>query len=144
MARQTDYSSHYGYQNKEMEHVVPFDNVEEAWFWFVAAQGAREDGARFVSGIGTVSRPCEPVDVLKILDELYRKRRLLRDHLLVLRHYGRRIMPPDARRVKEKRAAFLWQQAMERLEPVMQRKGIVRAQGWASQYYTGVNDEVQS
>ncbi|MBI1301329.1 MAG: hypothetical protein GC137_06680 [Alphaproteobacteria bacterium] len=109
---------------------VPFESVEEAWFWFIAAQQARNDGARFVAGHGDVVRPCEPVDILNILDRLYRQRRLLRDHLLVLRHYGRRNLAPDSRRVKEKRAAILWKQAIERLEPVFIRKGIVEAGGF--------------
>ncbi len=112
--------------------VTPFDNVEEAWFWFIAAQQARNDGARFVAGSGLLNRPCEPVDILKILDNLHRKRRLLRDHLLVLRHYGRRNMPPDYRRAKERRAAVLWQEAMERLKTPMENKGIIAKRSWVS------------
>lgn len=80
------------------ESAVPFDSTEDAWFWFIAAQQAREDGARFVAGAGLYPRPCEPSDILKILDRLYRNRRLLMDHVLVLRHYGRRMLPPDPRR----------------------------------------------
>jgi len=108
----------------------PFDNVEEAWFWFIAAQQARNDGARFVAGSGAIQRPCEPVDILKILDSLYRSRRLLRDHLLVLRHYGKRNMPPDSRRAKEARAHYIWEEAIERMKPIMERKGIIRKQDW--------------
>lgn len=105
---------------------TPFTSAEEVWFWFIAAQEARNDGARFSAGAGLLSRPCEPIDILKILDRLYRNRRLLRDHLLVLRHYGRRYMAPDARRIKEVRAASLWNEAMERIESVLEDKGIVR------------------
>ena len=65
---------------------IPFDSAEEAWFWFIAAQEARNDGARFAAGQAMFPRPCEPIDILKALDCLYRNRRLLRDHLLVLRH----------------------------------------------------------
>lgn len=105
---------------------TPFDNVEDAWFWFIQAQAARNEGARFAAGQGLVTRPCEPVDILKVLDGLYRQRRVLRDHLLVLRHYGRRMMAPDPRRVKELRAYTLWREALERLHPALVRKGIVR------------------
>lgn len=105
---------------------VPFENVEEAWFWFIMAQQARNDGARISTGAGAFVRPCEPIDILKILDTLYRQRRLQREHFLVLRYYGLRNMPPDARRPKEARSAMLWQEAMERIEPVMITKGIVR------------------
>lgn len=105
---------------------LPFSSAEEAWFWFIAAQQARVDGARFSAGAGLMARPCEPVDILKILDRLYRHRRLLREHLLVLRHYGRRYLPPDPRRIKEARAFGLWREALARIEPALEGKGIVR------------------
>lgn len=104
----------------------PFDDAEAAWFWFMQAQQARIDGARFAAGLGLVHRPCEPLDILKALDRLHRGRRLLMEHLLVLRHYGRRMMPPDPRRVKEARADVLWREAMDRLGEALIAKGIVR------------------
>lgn len=117
------------------QHFTPFDNAEEAWFWFVAAQEALNDGARFSAGTALYARPCEPIDILKILDRLYRNRQLKRDHFLVLRHYGRRHMPPDARRVKEKRSYDLWREAFDKITPILEKKGIVRAQSWVAQYY---------
>lgn len=110
-----------------MVQTVPFGSVEEAWFWFIQAQGARNDGAQFHKGCGLTPRPCEPVDILRALDQLYRNRRLLMDHLLVLRHYGRRLMAPDPKRPKEMRAFKLWAEALERLEPVLLRKGIIQS-----------------
>lgn len=106
-------------------NTVPFKDAEEAWFWFITAQEARKDGARFVAGQGLYPRPCEPIDILKILDRLYRNRRLLRDHLLVLRHYGRRHMAPDDRRSKEVRAFQLWHEALERMAVLFEEKGII-------------------
>lgn len=105
---------------------TPFDSVEEAWFWFIQAQAARNDGARYARGVGLIPRPCEPLDILKVLDRLHRHRRLLMEHLLVLRHYGRRLMAPDLRRPKECRAFHIWREALARLEPALARKGIVR------------------
>lgn len=105
---------------------VPFASAEEAWFWFVQAQEARASGARFVAGLGLVARPCEPVDVLRVVDRLYRQRRLLHDHLRVLVHYGRRLMAPDAGRRAEARSALLWQEALAAMEPVLCAKGIVQ------------------
>ena len=102
-----------------------FDTAEEVWFWFIIAQQARNDGARFTAGLSAKTRPCEPTDILKIVDRLYRNRRLVRDHLLVLRHYGRRQMPPDARRPKEYIASKLWKEAMERIEPILIEKEIM-------------------
>ncbi len=114
---------------------VLFDSVEEAWFWFIAAQKAKNEGARIVAGQALSERPCEPIDILKILDSLYRQRRLTRDHLLVLRHYGVRMMPPDQYRVKEKRAYYLWVEALECMEPIMERKGIVHKDNWFRQFH---------
>ncbi len=105
--------------------IVPFASGEEAWFWFITAQTAKSDGARFHSGKGLVMRPCEPVDILKIVDRLYRQRFLLPEHLFILRHYGKRYMPPDPRRVREMRAHTLWKEAIQRIEAVLVRKGIV-------------------
>lgn len=106
---------------------VPFGNAEEAWFWFIQAQQARNDGARFTFGLGLIPRPCDPTDILKILDRLHRNRRLLMDHFLVLRHYGRRLMPPDPNRIKEYRASKLWEEALERIGEILVAKGIMLA-----------------
>ncbi|MCI5061306.1 MAG: hypothetical protein MRY79_09615 [Alphaproteobacteria bacterium] len=131
---------------------VPFDDVAEAWFWFIQAQQARNEGARFRAGMSLTQRPCEPSDFLKILDGLYRQRRLLRDHLLVLRHYGRRQMAPDLRRRKEVLAHKLWHEALDRLEPVLVRKGIVRGKKsltprphklWAREAVVHTNENAQ-
>ncbi len=104
---------------------VPFANAEEAWFWFIQAQQAREEGARFSMGAGLFPRPCEPLDILKVLDRLYRKQQITMDHALVLRHYGRRMMPPDKSRVRERRAHKLWHEALGWMEMVLVGKGIV-------------------
>ncbi len=92
---------------------APFEDAQTAWFWFIMAQQARNEGARIAAGQGAFNRPCEPIDILKIVDRLYRNRRLIRDHLLVLRHYGRRQLAPDPYRVKEQRAHTIWCEAME-------------------------------
>ena len=31
---------------------VPFDTIEDAWFWFIQANEARQAGARIVAGLG--------------------------------------------------------------------------------------------
>lgn len=112
------------------EHkTLPFGNAEEAWFWFILAQEARNDGARYGAGLSLYARPCEPTDILSVVERLYRNRRLVMDHILVLRHYGKRQLAPDPRRIKEVRAYALWEEALERMEPVLVRKGIVRGSG---------------
>jgi hypothetical protein len=107
---------------------VPFDSVEELWFWFMAARTAAADGAGFGRAYGGgVPRPCEPADILRLLDRLHRVRRLERDHLLVLRHYGRRAWPPDPYAPREAHAARLWDEALAELAPPLRAKGIVRS-----------------
>ncbi|MBP7334926.1 hypothetical protein [Niveispirillum sp.] len=105
---------------------TPFDSVEEAWFWFISAQEAKQAGARVKAGQGLIARPCEPSDILGVVDRLHRQRRLLRDHLLVLAHYGRRQMAPEADRRREMRDHGLWVEALSILAPVLRGKGIVR------------------
>ncbi len=108
-------------------NATPFESAEEAWFWFISNQTAREDGARFLAGESLLHRPCDPIDILKAVDRLYRNRILQRDHLVVLRHYGQRQMPPDPRRVKEARSAEIWKESMNHLADLLVSKGIVRA-----------------
>ena len=110
---------------RNSENITRFTTAQDAWFWFIDAQTAKEAGVYMKSASGFYNRPCEPVDILVILDRLYRKRQLLRDHVLVLRHYGKRKMPPDSRRIKEQRAAMLWDEAMDILEEALIAKAIV-------------------
>lgn len=105
---------------------TPFDSAEEAWFWSLQAEDAKAAGARVVAGRGLVQRPCEPADVMRAVDRLYRSRALLRDHLHVLAHYGRRLSAPDPERFREQRAHGLWGEAFDRLTPILRDKGIVR------------------
>ena len=60
------------------------------------------------------------------IDRLYRQRKLIRDHLHVLVHYGRRLMAPDPERRLEIRASSLWREALAFLDPVLRQKGIVQ------------------
>ena len=108
------------------QECVAFNTPEELWFWFIEANQARLDGARYTAARGNVRRPCEPVDVLRILDRLYRSRRLMMDHFRVLRFYGERQMAPEAWRPSEARAATLWREAMRILEPVLIGKKIMK------------------
>lgn len=105
---------------------APFPSAEEAWFWFVQAQEAKAAGARVRAGLGLTERPCEPIDIYRAVDRLYRQRKLLRDHLHVMAHYGRRLSAPDSARDREARAAVLWGEAFERLTPLLRQKGIVQ------------------
>ena len=105
--------------------VEPFRDAEQAWLWTMAALIARRAGARFTANQGKVGRPCEPDDVVKCLDSLYRRRRIDLTHARILRIWGERQMPPSAGRASERCDWRLWHEALERLEWPLRVKGIV-------------------
>jgi hypothetical protein len=73
----------------------PFRSAEEAWHWTMAALVARREGARFSGRSGKIPRPCEPDDVIKCLDTLYRRRRIDLAHARILRIWGERQSAPN-------------------------------------------------
>jgi hypothetical protein len=103
----------------------PFRSAEEAWFWTMNALTARRDGARIVAGAGKVQRPCEPDDVVKCLDRLYRQRRIDMTHARILRIWGERGEAPNPRYMREQADWRLWTEAMQRLDWPLRMKGIV-------------------
>lgn len=103
----------------------PFRSAEEAWIWTMSALIARRDGARISAGKGDKVRPCEPDDVIKCLDRLYRHRRIDLIHARVMRVWGERGQAPDPRHLSERADAAQWREAMNRLEWPLRVKGIV-------------------
>lgn len=102
-----------------------FRSAEEAWFWTMAALTARRDGARLSAGRGAVARPCEPDDVVKCLDRLYRQRRIELAHARILRIWGERATAPNPRIPSERGDHRLWREAMTALDGPLRAKGIV-------------------
>lgn len=111
--------------DNDVQDVVLFVDAEEAWFWFLQAQAARYDGAKIVAGQTLNPRPCEPIDIFKVVDRLYRNRLITIDHINILKHYGQRLMAPDMNRPREMRAHALWTEAMDALGESLIAKGIV-------------------
>ncbi len=109
----------------DLSRAEPFASAEEAWFWTMAALAARNAGARIVSGQGLKVRPCEPDDVIRCLDRLYRQRRIEIAHLRVLRRFGDLQRAPDPHHPADRTALVLWREAMSRLEWPLKMKGIV-------------------
>lgn len=104
-------------------HAEPFHSAEQAWFWTIGALTARHERA---SGSGSsVTRPCDPDDVLICLDTLYRARRIDLVHARVLRVWGERQTVPDAAYPAERADAIIWREALERLEWPLRVKGII-------------------
>ncbi|MEA2743648.1 MAG: hypothetical protein QOG25_2019 [Acetobacteraceae bacterium] len=105
--------------------VQPFRSAADAWFWTMAALTARREGARYTANKGLVSRPCDPDDVVKCLDGLYRQRRIDLAHARILRIWGERQMAPSPSVAAERHDHRMWLEALERLEWPLRVKGIV-------------------
>ena len=105
--------------------VQPFSSAEEAWLWTMAALRARRDGARYTANRGLFNRPCEPDDVVRCLDALYRRKRIDLVHARVLRTWGERQSAPNPAYAAERGEFQLWREALERLEWPLRVKGIV-------------------
>lgn len=106
--------------------VIPFNDAEEAWFWYVRCQRLRDIGATLRDRTGTSARPCDPDDLYRAVITLARTGRISRTHLGVLGRFGIEDRPPDPRCAEEMGAARLWDEALDRLTTVLRQKGIVR------------------
>jgi len=101
----------------------PFRSAADAWFWTMQFLAARRDGAGAAFDAGG-TRPCEPDDVVKVLDRLYRQRRLTLAHARILRIWGEKGEAPG--RLNANAAdARLWSDAMVALELALRMRGIV-------------------
>lgn len=97
--------------------VQPFGSAEEAWFW---SQKPQSDSP-------PITRPCDPMQLFMMVERLYRQRHLTLDHLHVMRFYGQRQKRPNPGLRQEKRAHFLWVDAMRRLHAVFEKNGVVKS-----------------
>ncbi len=104
-------------------HAEPFPDAESAWFWTMAALAARRDGSR--SSAPRIPRCCDPDDVLRCLDRLYRRRRIDLLHARILRVWGERGIAPNPAFARERCDARIWREAMDRLEWPLRTKGII-------------------
>ena len=104
----------------------PFLSAEEAWFWFVRCQKARDDGMRFVRGMEVTARPCFPDDIYRALKALTARRVIGLDHVKVLKFFGYMERPPDPRCAEEELSHVLWDEAFDRLGPELKSKDIVQ------------------
>ena len=102
----------------------PFRSADEAWLWAFSSIAARHDGTRS-RGANAHFRPCDPDDVMKCLDALYRRRRIDLVHARILRVWGERATAPNPAYASERCDWKLWREALDRLEWPLRVKGIV-------------------
>jgi len=104
---------------------APFVDAEQAWFWFIRCQRARDEGVRFDDAPGMMARPCDPDDIYRAVVGLRRRRRIGDGHLRVLWTFGLCGRSPDRRCRDEERPARLWDEAVDALTTVLKAKEIV-------------------
>jgi hypothetical protein len=126
--------AHSGMTNRSsvglQRRTEPSRNAGEAWFGTMTPliarrDDARYDDARYTANNGRTARPCEPDDVIKCLDTLYRRRRIDLVHAKIMRIWGERQIPPNPIYVAERSDWRLWREALDRLEWPLRGKGIV-------------------
>ncbi len=102
-----------------------FTTAEEAWLWYARCQIARNEGVRFTAGLGDVARPCDPDDIVREVQRLYRAKILRRSHLSILSRFGSMLTPPNPHDGHGRGEAVLWDEALDRLTTPLRHKGIV-------------------
>jgi len=102
---------------------TPFTDAEQAWFWTMAALAARREGTGR-GGTG-IQRPCDPDDIIRALDQLYRLRRIDLLHARILRIWGERGMAPSRLHPGQACDARIWDEAIDRLGARLRSRGIV-------------------
>jgi hypothetical protein len=110
---------------RSIPHAQPFDSAESAWLWTMAALIARREGARYTANKGLMTRPCDPDDIVKCLDGLYRQQRITLAHARILRIWGERQIAPSSVIAAEQNDRRLWVEALETLARPLRLKGII-------------------
>jgi len=109
-----------------LRRTTPFQSAEEAWFWYVRCQKARDDGAKMEVDLTRDGRPCELEDVYRAVKRLSDCRKISGHHIRVLVAYGKGDRPPDPRCREEAEPYRLWTEALDKLTTVLKQKDIIQ------------------
>ncbi|MCR5506992.1 MAG: hypothetical protein K6F04_04050 [bacterium] len=115
------------YFYEENPNQVLFESAEEAWFWFCKYDNMKNGHKSKTSNI-VISRPCVLDDIYIVVSKLYLARKIKERHLKTLIKYGRMQIAPDERIVDEQDEAIWWSDAMDKIETVLIKKGIVKCE----------------
>ena len=95
----------------------PLPSVDETWMWTMASLRARE---------GMFARPepraCRPKRIIACVERLHRTRKLTREHLHTMQHYGNRGHAPAGRFGLR---LALWREGMQQLDRALRLEGII-------------------
>lgn len=116
---------HVAPQDTENETTLKFATAEEAWFWFIRCDAAREEGASSRDRTLHAARPCEPADIYRWLNALYKKGVLLPSHGYVLGYYGTLDRQPFADVEDEILDWIIWIDAFDYIDVVLREKGVI-------------------
>jgi len=108
-----------------VRRTAPFRSAEEAWFWYIRCQKARNDGARMEADMARDARPCDPDDMYRAVKQLADSRTIHARHVRTLIEFGRGERPPDPRCREEEHPYRLWVEALDRLTTVLKKKDII-------------------
>lgn len=103
---------------------VLFDCAEDAWFWYCKYE--KRTPYKSNNSNDVVIRPCVVDDIYLCVVKLYLAKKISERHIKTLVKYGRMLCPPDVRIKDEELEALWWDDAMDKLETVLRKKGIVR------------------
>ncbi|MDR1476626.1 MAG: hypothetical protein LBI17_00680 [Rickettsiales bacterium] len=103
---------------------VLFSGAEEAWFWYCRYENHTPYKANNSNAV--IERPCAVDDIYVSVAKLYLARKIGERHVRTLVKYGRAQVPPDPRVAGQEDEAMWWDDALDKLETILARKGIVR------------------
>jgi hypothetical protein len=108
---------------QEEDNAVLFESAEEAWFWYCKYEN--KSPYKMKNSNRVIIRPCVVDDIYLAVSKLYLAKKISERHLKTLIKYGRLFCPPDARVREEEMEALWWDDAMDKLETILRKKGIV-------------------
>ena len=108
----------------ENQNQTLFESAEEAWFWFCRYD--ERIGYKVKTSRYRIVRPCCLDDIYLVVSKLYIARKIKERYLKTIIKYGRMQLVPDERIVDEREDALWWSDAMDKIEIVLIKKGIVK------------------
>ncbi|MDY6408131.1 MAG: hypothetical protein SPL08_05485 [Pseudomonadota bacterium] len=104
---------------------TPFESSEEAWFWYCLCENLGFE--RGHNQGGKIARPCETSDIILAVKRLLHQGLLSPEHIHILHKYGTEQAPPHINFGATQKICRLWKEAMEYLDSLLRKKGIVRS-----------------